>query len=303
MNKVTPQEFNERVKWNLQQKIDHSLYIIDSFLTQYPNCVISYSGGIDSTVLLYLVRIIDKNRKGVFVNTTNEHLEILKFVKETSNIETIVPKITFIEVVEKYGFPLVSKNIARMLNDLKHPTKKNAKSRKRWETGLNLKGNTAHFLLSEKWKFLINQPFDVTNKCCYFLKKKPFKIYEKGGVIIGTLATESRDRKFSYLRTGCINIATNKCIPLAIWTKKDIWDFIKQNNIPYCKIYDMGESSTGCAYCAFGFGFDPTRFERLKKREPKRYRIMMNLKNNEICYGEALRIVSGKPYKGMFDEY
>ena len=97
--KIQQKELNERLNWSLNQKIDHSLYIIDSFISQYPNSVVSFSGGVDSQVLLRLVRMIDKDRKGVFVNTTNEHSEILKHVRTVDNIETILPEITFIQVI------------------------------------------------------------------------------------------------------------------------------------------------------------------------------------------------------------
>jgi hypothetical protein len=52
-----------------------------------------------------------------------------------------------------------------------------------------------------------------------------------------------------------------------------------------------GEDRTGCAYCAFGLQFeDPknTKFHRLKKREPKRFKSMVE----KLGYGEALKLVN-----------
>lgn len=301
--KITNEELEKRIHWTLSQKIDHSLMIIDSFLSMCPNSMISFSGGIDSTVMLHFVRMIDKTKTAIFANTTNEFSEILKFVKNTNNIKIVKPDITFAKVVNKYGFPLISKMVARMISDLRNPTPNNKATRNLYLTGIKRNGTKSSFFkLSKKYRYLINAPFDITNKCCDFLKINPMKPFQKNGMFIGTMATDSRNREFSYLKTGCINITQNKCMPLSVWTKDNIWKYVKQNNIKYCDIYDKGERSTGCAYCAFGIMFDKLRFERLKKREPKRYNQMMNLKNNGITYEKALQIIlRGTLAKTFFD--
>lgn len=37
--------------------------------------------------------------------------------------------------------------------------------------------------------------------------------------------------------------------PLLEWTRKDIWEFIKENNMPYCDLYDKGFQRIGCLFC------------------------------------------------------
>ena len=72
---------------------------------------VSFSGGKDSTVLLDIVR----NRCGyksipaVFVDVPTQYPELRDFVKTFDNVEILKPKISFMEVCEKYGFPLISK--------------------------------------------------------------------------------------------------------------------------------------------------------------------------------------------------
>lgn len=290
-NKISQEELNKRINWTLNQKIDHSLYIIESFMHQYPNSYVSFSGGIDSTIMLFLVRMLDKNKKGIFVNTTNEHSEILKFVKTVENIDILLPKITFSKVVEQYGFPLISKKIARMINTIRHPTGNNEALINLYMTGVNKNGGRSNdFYLPKKYRFLLNAPFELTDKCCNYLKKLPLSKFNNQGTFIGIKATDSRLRRFYYLKTSCINLNQHKAMPLSIWTKQDIWKFQKQNKIEYCEVYDKGEESTGCAYCGFGCQFDKNRFLRLREREPKRYQQMMNLTNNGITYAEALKI-------------
>ena len=40
-----------------------------------------------------------------------------------------------------------------------------------------------------------------------------------------------------------------KISPLADWTKEEVWDYIRQNNVPYHPLYDQGYTSIGCAPC------------------------------------------------------
>jgi 3'-phosphoadenosine 5'-phosphosulfate sulfotransferase (PAPS reductase)/FAD synthetase len=257
--KLTAEELHERQKWTLAQKIDHSLGAIEQF-NDYTRgkMVVMFSGGKDSTVLLHLTRFLYPNIKAVFVNTTNELSEILQFVRTVENVDTILPKITFIKTVEKYGFPLISKKVAKAINYLKYPSDKTANVRNLVLTGFNSKGESCvSYKLAKKWYFLKDEPFDITNKCCDLLKHKPFKEYQKTHDVFpltGIMADNSQQRKGNYLRYGC-NIMNGKSSigrPLSIWNDEDIWNYIKQNNVPYCNVYDMGEKNTGCAYCGFG---------------------------------------------------
>jgi phosphoadenosine phosphosulfate reductase len=40
-----------------------------------------------------------------------------------------------------------------------------------------------------------------------------------------------------------------KINPLANWTKKDVWNYIVKNDVPYNPLYDQGYSSIGCEPC------------------------------------------------------
>ena len=40
-----------------------------------------------------------------------------------------------------------------------------------------------------------------------------------------------------------------KVNPLADWTKEEVWDYIKDNDVPYHELYDKGYTSIGCAPC------------------------------------------------------
>ena len=40
-----------------------------------------------------------------------------------------------------------------------------------------------------------------------------------------------------------------KIAPLASWTRTQVWDYIRENQLPYHELYDRGYTSIGCAPC------------------------------------------------------
>lgn len=73
---------------------------------------ISFSGGKDSTVLLDIVRQDYPNVPAVFCDTGLEYPEIREFVKTIPNVEWIRPAMTFKQVIEKCGYPMISKEVS-----------------------------------------------------------------------------------------------------------------------------------------------------------------------------------------------
>ena len=79
------------------------------------NVYISFSGGKDSTVLLHLARQIYPDIPAVFSNTGLEYAEIQRFVKTWDNVDIVVPKMRFDEVISTYGYPLIGKEVAEAI--------------------------------------------------------------------------------------------------------------------------------------------------------------------------------------------
>lgn len=78
---------------------------------------ISFSGGKDSTVLMDIVRnrMGLKNIPAVFVDVPTQFPELKEFVKTWDGVEILKPKLSFMQVREKYGFPLISKEISEAI--------------------------------------------------------------------------------------------------------------------------------------------------------------------------------------------
>ena len=239
---------------------------------------VSFSGGKDSTVLLHLVRSLYPKVKAVYFNTGIEYPEINAFIKQTRNVEWVKPKLSFKEVIEKYGYPIISKENSQKI--LEARTTKSAKLKHKRLFGAGNKYNSGRIPL--KWQYLINAPFAISHKCCDVMKKRPAKHYEKRTglkCIIGTMASDSHLRKQQYLRTGC-NLYEGKiqCKPLSFWSTEDVWAYISKYSIPYSPIYDMGYKTTGCIFCAFGAHLEkkPNRFQLMKQTHPKLHAYCMD---------------------------
>lgn len=77
--------------------------------------IVSFSGGKDSTVLLHLVRTIYPDVPAVFSNTGLEYGEIQRFVRSFPNVQIVTPKMRFDQVISKYGYPLIGKEVAEAI--------------------------------------------------------------------------------------------------------------------------------------------------------------------------------------------
>ena len=92
----------------------------------YGNVMISFSGGKDSTVLAHIVHSMYPDVPMVFANTGLEYPEIQAFARKMG-AEFVRPKMRFDEVITKYGYPLISKEVAEAVHAARYiPPDKNS---------------------------------------------------------------------------------------------------------------------------------------------------------------------------------
>ena len=295
----------------LEIKIRMSKARIRAWIDEYgeDGVYISFSGGKDSTVLLNLIREDYPNVRAVFVDTGLEYPEIRDFVRTFDNVDIIKPKINFRQVIEKYGYPFISKEVSHKVYENR---RKPDGSTKKYFISPKEGGKESRYNLS-KYKFFLQAPFSLSHKCCNVMKKDPVKKYEKETKrvrITGELADESMQRITTWLKQGC-NAFDNKrpvSKPLSFWTEQDILRYINEYNIEICKVYgdvvidydsedqlsgqldfsDLGLASdnrklkttgcsrTGCMFCGYGCHLEKeSRFVKMKETHPKIYDYIM----------------------------
>lgn len=253
-------------------------------------CYVSFSGGKDSTVLLHIVRNLYPKIEAVFVDTGLEYPEIRKFVKTFDNVTILRPEMRFDKVLEKYGYPIIGKEVSQCIDEARKGYKYQIAKLNGERKDKDGKKSRYNY---DKWNFLLNAPFKISNKCCNVMKKKPVhKFYKntKKAPIIATMAEESQLREQHYLQSGC-NAFNNKIptsTPIAFWTEQDVLQYIYENKIPIASVYGdiiktdkyhtTGCKRTGCMFCGYGCHLDkyPNRFQRLAETHPKQYDYIIN---------------------------
>lgn len=275
-------------------------YIDDAY---HGHVYVGFSGGKDSTVLKHIVDSMYDDVPALFVNTGLEYPEIQKFAMSQPNVVTVRPEMRFDEVVKKYGYPAISKAVSHAVDIAKRNPDGNVAKNVFDPAG------TGRFAF-HKWAFMLDAPFDISDKCCNVMKKNPSKKFAKetGRMpILGTMAEESALRYKSWLQNGCNAFESKSPTsqPMSFWTEQDVLHYLKKYDVPYCSVYGdivldenpefsgqmnaidypgdyapedklktTGCDRTGCIFCMFGCHLekDPNRFQRLKETHPRQYK-------------------------------
>jgi len=92
---------------------------------------------------------------------------------------------------------------------------------------------------------------------------------ERGGagrvVLTGIRAAESARRGKRRMVENCMKDPSRRFVhPMIDWTERDVWAYIRRNNIPYCELYDQGFKRIGCLFC-------PMMYYKRRQAEVRRY--------------------------------
>lgn len=333
-NNHTSNDLKRLQSYDLNNKIQISIAkIMEWYNRNDKNCYVSFSGGKDSTVLAWLTAQVCSlfNCKLVlwFSDTGLEFPELREHVKTYSEwlklifsieVETIIdiPKdkngkrITFKDVIQKYGYPLISKEVAKKIWEYR--SNPDGYTKERFDDNSDyIKKYGMRYSIS-KWKFLRDSNIPISHKCCDELKKKPAKKFEKESMlkpILDTMACESNMRRSAWLKNGCNAFEAKRPMsqPMSFWTEQDVLECLVRYEIPYPSVYGeiirknngqyytTGLERTGCMFCGFGVHLqkEPNNFQRMKTTHPKIWNYCMkSIEDGGLGMKEVLEYIGVK---------
>ena len=319
------QDFQEKQKYPYEVKVEYARRKAYEFYEECEkrglNCHVSV-GGLDSITLLIFLRKIGIDVPAVSVSLLEDasiqkiHRELgcvgLKPVVKYVDEKGIAHRWSKPQIIQEFGFPVISKEVAAKIELLQNPTDKNKTVRHAIITGETGEyggwQTNSKMQLKKKWleKFggwddegkeqgYAKPDFNVSSKCCYYLKEKPADDWAKehnSVPYLGLMASEGGRREKSLKMHGCnyFGKSTIRSCPFAIFYRQDILQLALDLEVPIPSIYGTIERKidgslyttkaqrTGCSMCGFGIHMEkrPHRFDLLYQRNPKEWDYWMN---------------------------
>jgi phosphoadenosine phosphosulfate reductase len=129
-------------------------------------------------------------------------------------------------------------------------------------------------ILYKKWP-----PMRTQRYCCEHLK-------EAGGsgriVVTGVRWEESPRRAKRRMIEQCYNDGSKTYLsPIIDWTEHDVWEFIRQEQLEYCSLYDEGFDRIGCVLCPLARApeRDAARWPQFKRAYIKTFDKLIDVRN------------------------
>lgn len=266
-------------------------------------------GGLDSIVLLLFLRKIGIDVPAISVSSLED--KSIQAVHKDLGVIRLQSGKPKTQILQEYGFPVISKKIAGRIETLQRPTEKNKTVRHAIITGeCGAQGHYAknsRMKLPQKWLELfagyenenegVNYkiaPFKVSNKCCLYMKEKPCDKWAKehnSRPFLGLMASEGGQREEALVEHGCNYFGKGviRSAPFAPFLRQDLLQLAIDLDAPVPDIY--GEIArkpdgtlyttkaqrTGCSMCGFGIHMEkrPHRFDQLRERNLKEWEFWM----------------------------
>ena len=286
----------------------------------------SISGGSDSDIMLDLIHKADPNHKttyywidtGLEYQATKDHLDYLE-EKYHIEIECIKPEKPIPTCVREFGIPFLSKYVSEMIGRLQlhnfqwedEPLEVLMKKYPRCKTALQWWCNAYYtdesgvqtmskFSISKNRylkEFLMSNPpdFPISNKCCYYAKKKPARTFIKETdadlSITGIRKAAGGVRSINYKTcfTECENVGCSTYRPIFWYLNADKKDYEQQYGIQHSRCYTKyGMRRTGCVGCPYNKHIND-ELKVIKEHEPKLYNAAIGIFGQSYEYTRQYR--------------
>lgn len=225
---------------------------MDEMYARMKNAHVSV-GGLDSITLYVFLKSIGIDVPAISVSGLED--KSIQKVHKALGIEILQSYKTKVQVINEFGFPVISKRIAGKIDLLQNPTEDNKTVRHAIITGEC--GEQGHFAknsrmqLPYKWLKLFGgyenenegvgyqKPnFKVSNDCCYWLKEKPCDDWAKqheSFPFLGMMASEGGQREEALTDHGCnyYGKTVMRSAPFAPYMRNDILRLALEMDIWY----------------------------------------------------------------------
>lgn len=209
-------------KTKLEQTIDRIKYFEPK-----EGYYLAFSGGKDSIVCKELLNIAEVKYDIHYSHTTVDPPELIQYMRKYHKDVIIeYPKLTMWKLIVKKRMPPT-----RLVRYCCSELKENGGNKRFVVTGVRWAESTRR----KNTRNIIE--FDS-----YGSQSK--KAIEKREIF---LMSDNEDRR--RMIENCIIKGKHILNPIIDWTDKEVWDFIKLRNLPYCSLYDEGFNRLGCIGC------------------------------------------------------
>lgn len=209
---------------------------------------LAFSGGKDSVTCKALLDMAGCKYEAVYRVTTVDPPELVRFIKnQHPDVEREVPR-----YAEDYINPKLAGKPITMWNLI--PEKLLPPTRMARYCCAKLKedgGDGRMVVTGVRWAESVNRKQNQGLVVINSLKKiieggeDNFRLGPRHGGMILTNDNEDSRRMVEQ----CYKRHKTTVNPIIEWEDADVWNFIRQNNIPYCELYDEGFHRLGCIGC------------------------------------------------------